>query len=393
MALRKHAFIHGIFIAYPVEHCLPMRHSIDSLLQLDESVPRMSSPLLCYDTHPIVQDRRGRPLRDLRISVTDRCNFRCVYCMPKQVFGKDFRFIPHSDMLSFEEISRLAHLFVSLGVEKIRLTGGEPLLRRHIERLIEQLVKLKTRDGRAVDVTLTTNGALLAEKAQTLFNAGLQRITISLDALDDAVFMKMNDVGFHVADVLRGIDVALSVGFSPIKINTVVQKGVNDNQVLPLARYFKNTPVIIRFIEYMDVGTTHDWTGQKMLPAETVFQIIDNEMPLEPLKPQYRGETAKRWRYCDGRGEIGIIASVTQPFCHDCTRLRLSTEGKLYPCLFATHGFDVRRMLREGCSDDAITTAITAYWHCRDNRYSELRGKSALLPINDKKIEMSYIGG
>lgn len=346
-----------------------------------------------HDTDILVLDKLERPLRDLRISVTDRCNFRCVYCMPKQVFGKDFRFIPHSDILSFEEITRMARLFVSMGVEKIRLTGGEPLLRRHVERLVGQLAELKTPDGRPVDVTLTTNGSLLAKKARTLFDAGLRRITVSLDALDDAIFMKMNDVGFQVRDVLRGIEAALSAGFSPVKVNMVVKKGMNENQVLPLARHFRNTPVIVRFIEYMDVGTSNDWTGREIVPAKELIRMIDDEMPLEPLEKHYRGETAERWRYRDGSGEIGIIASVTQAFCRDCTRLRLSTEGKLYKCLFATEGFDLRAMLRGDFSEREIISAIAAYWQNRDNRYSELRGSDSGSGIHGRKIEMSYIGG
>ena len=311
--------------------------------------------------------------------------------MPKQVFGKDFRFIPHADMLSFEEIARIARLFVSLGVEKIRLTGGEPLLRKHVEKLVAQLAGLKTPDGRRVDLTLTTNGSMLAKKAQSLFDAGLRRITVSLDALDDPVFRKMNDVGFRVADVLDGIETALSAGFSPVKVNTVVQRGMNGNQVLPLARHFRNTPVIVRFIEYMDAGSSHDWAARKIVPAQEIVRTIDAEMPLEALEPHYRGETARRWRYRDGSGEIGVIASVTQAFCRDCTRFRLSTEGKLYKCLFATDGHDVRFMLRDGWSDEEIVSALAWHWRRRDNRYSELRGHAAAAA--GRKIEMSYIGG
>lgn len=340
-----------------------------------------------------VLDKLGRPLKDLRISVTDRCNFRCVYCMPKQVFGKDFRFIPHSDMLSFEEIARVARLFVSLGVEKIRLTGGEPLLRKHIEKLVAQLAGLKTPDGRYVDLTLTTNGSMLAKKAGPLFDAGLRRITVSLDALDDSVFRKMNDVGFRVADVLKGIDAALSAGFSPVKVNTVVKQDMNGDQVLPLARYFRNTPVIVRFIEYMDVGSTNDWAARKIVPAQEIIRTIDAEMPLQPLEPHYRGETARRWGYRDGSGEIGVIASVTQAFCRDCTRFRLSTEGKLYKCLFATDGYDLRFMLRDGWPDEEIAAAMALHWQHRDNRYSELRGHAASAAAASRKIEMSYIGG
>ena len=358
-----------------------------------QKAPTGTERLFPFVTGEGVSDRLGRPLKDLRISVTDRCNFRCVYCMPKQVFGRDFRFIPHSDMLSFEEITRLARLFVERGVEKIRLTGGEPLLRKNVEKLVGQRAELKTPAGRPVDLTLTTNGSLLSKKAQTLFNAGLRRVTVSLDALDDAVFTKMNDVGFRVADVLRGIEAAHEAGFSPVKVNTVVKRGVNEHQVLPLARYFRHTPVIVRFIEYMDVGSSNDWTDRQIVPAAELIRVINAEMPLEPVKPHYRGETAERWRYRDGGGEIGVIASVTRAFCRDCTRLRLSTEGKLYKCLFATDGFDVRFMLREGRRDDEIAEAVVTHWRNRDNRYSELRGNTAVTDRNGRKIEMSYIGG
>lgn len=345
------------------------------------------------ETDTSVQDRLGRPLKDLRISVTDRCNFRCIYCMPKQVFGKDFKFIPHSDMLSFEEITRLARLLVSRGVEKIRLTGGEPLLRKNVECLIEQLAQLKTPEGRPVDLTLTTNGSMLARKAQTLFDAGLKRITVSLDAVDDAIFRQMNDVDFSVKDVLHGIDKALAVGFDPVKVNTVVKKGMNEHQVLPLARHFRNSAVIVRFIEYMDVGSSNDWEEREIVPSEKLIHMIDTDMPIEPIDRHYTGETAERWRYRDGSGEIGFIASVTKAFCRDCTRIRLSTEGKLYKCLFATDGYDVRTMLRHGWSDNEISTALAQHWQDRDNRYSELRANSALPVIGGKKIEMSYIGG
>ena len=345
------------------------------------------------DTDTPVLDRLGRPLQDLRISVTDRCNFRCVYCMPKQVFGKDFRFIPHPDMLSFEEITRLARLFVAQGVVKIRLTGGEPLLRKNEERLIEQLSGLETPEGQAVDLTLTTNGSLLAKKARTLYDCGLKRVTVSLDALDDTVFRQMNDVDFSVSDVLRGIDTALSVGFNPVKINTVVKKGFNEAQVLPLARHFRNTPAIVRFIEYMDVGSSNDWAEKEIVPSGKLVSLIDAEMPIEPVDRHYAGETAERWRYRDGSGEIGFIASVTKAFCRDCTRIRLSTEGKLYKCLFATDGYDLRHMLREGWSDAEISTALARHWQNRDNRYSELRATGATTAMTGRKIEMSYIGG
>ncbi len=370
-----------------------MTHPIIPILRQgnpDNSIrPAIVLPL----TDSPVLDRLGRPLRDLRISVTDRCNFRCVYCMPKQVFGKDFRFIPHSDMLSFEEISRLARLFVGCGVEKIRLTGGEPLLRKDVERLIEQLARMKTPEGQPVDLTLTTNGSMLAKKAKTLFDAGLQRITVSLDALDDTVFRQMNDVDFSVKDVLHGIETAIAVGFDPVKVNTVVKKGINEHQVLQLARHFRNSPVIVRFIEYMDVGSSNDWEEREIVPSEKLISLIDAETPIEPIDRHYAGETAERWRYRDGSGEIGFIASVTHAFCRDCTRLRLSTEGRLYKCLFATDGYDVRAMLRDGWSDDEISTALARHWQERDNRYSELRANNALPASGGKKIEMSYIGG
>ncbi len=336
-------------------------------------------------------DKLNRPLRDLRISVTDRCNFRCIYCMPKQVFGKDFRFIPHEEMLSFEEIHRIASIFVNLGIEKIRLTGGEPLIRRHIEKLIEQLAGLKTTDGKNIDLTLTTNASLLTQKASSLFNSGLSRITVSLDALNNHVFKQMNGVDFPVSDVLKGIEVAHQIGFSPIKINTVIKKGINDQEILPIARYFKNTPIIPRFIEYMDVGSTNNWKQNEIVPSSDVIRLIHTEMPLEKIDPNYKGETASRWRYQDGSGEIGVIASMTQAFCSECTRIRLSTTGKLYPCLFATNGFDLKPLLRSKKSDEQIANAIISYWQNREDRYSELRNTG--IPIQGKKIEMSYIGG
>ena len=370
-----------------------MTHPIIPLLRQDTPDLAIRPAIMLPLTDSPVLDTLGRPLKDLRISVTDRCNFRCVYCMPKQVFGKDFKFIPHSDMLSFEEITRLARLFVARGVEKIRLTGGEPLLRKDVERLIEQLSRLKTPEGRPVDLTLTTNGSMLAKKARTLFDAGLKRITVSLDALDDSIFRQMNDVDFSVREVLHGIDTALAIGFAPVKVNTVIKKGVNEHQVLPLARHFRNSPVIVRFIEYMDVGSSNDWKEREIIPSEELIRQIDADMPIEPIDRHYAGETAERWRYRDGSGEIGFIASVTRAFCRDCTRIRLSTEGKLYKCLFATDGYDVRFMLRDGWSDDEISTALAQHWQDRDNRYSELRANDAMPAAGGRKIEMSYIGG
>lgn len=336
-------------------------------------------------------DARSRPLRDLRISVTDRCNFRCVYCMPKKVFNKDFVFQPHASLLSFEEIARLAHIFVAHGVEKIRLTGGEPLLRKDIEQLISQLSAIRTPDGKELDITLTTNGSLLAKKARTLFDAGLKRLTVSLDALDDATFRSMNDVGYPVSEVLNGLDVASKIGFDPIKINMVVKRGINDHEILPMARHFKDTSFIPRFIEYMDVGSSNNWNMDEVLPSSEVIQQIDAEMPMELIDPNYLGETAQRWRYRDGGGEIGVIASVTHAFCSECSRVRLSTEGKIYTCLFATQGHDLRTLLRNGYTDKEIASALAHLWHQREDRYSELR--TNLSEQTAKKVEMSYIGG
>ena len=329
-------------------------------------------------------DRLGRPLRDLRISITDRCNFRCVYCMPKEVFGRDYQFLPRADLLSFEEIIRLARAFVENGVEKIRITGGEPLVRRDVESLVAQLAAI---DG--LDLTLTTNGALLAAKARALRDAGLKRVTVSLDSLDDDAFRAMNDVDFPVQRVLDGIDAAAGAGL-PVKVNVVLKRGVNDDGILDLARYFRGTGHVLRFIEYMDVGHTNGWRMDDVVPAAEVVSTIDTRFPLEPVEPAYRGEVARRWRYVDGAGEIGVIASVTQPFCGDCTRARLSAEGKLYTCLFAVRGHDLRAVVRDGASDDELESAIGAVWSRRTDRYSELRtDATAALP----KIEMSYIGG
>ncbi len=330
------------------------------------------------------RDLRGRPLHDLRISVTDRCNFRCVYCMPKEVFDANYRFLPQAELLSFEEITRVARAFVDAGVNKIRLTGGEPLMRRHIERLVEMLARLP------VDLTLTTNGVLLAKKARALRDAGLARVTISLDALDDPTFRAMNDVDFPVADVLAGIDAAVAAGLAPIKINAVIKRGVNEHAIVPMARHFRGSGAIVRFIEYMDVGHTNGWRMDDVVPAREIVAAIDREMPLEPAQANYTGEVARRWRYRDGSGEVGVIASVTQAFCHDCTRARLSTDGKVYTCLFATHGDDLRALLRGGAPDEALAQTIRAIWSQRDDRYSELRGSMTPDP---QKVEMSYIGG
>ena len=342
----------------------------------------------------LLADRLARPLHDLRISVTDRCNFRCVYCMPKAVFNNDYQYLPHTSLLSFEEITRIAKLFVAHGVEKIRLTGGEPLLRKNIERLIAMLAELKTVSGKPLDLTLTTNASLLARKAQSLKDAGLQRVTVSLDALDNATFQRMNDVDFAVDDVLQGIEAAHRVGLGPIKINMVVKGGMNDHEILPMARHFRGSPYILRFIEYMDVGASNGWKMDEVVPSSEVVRRISAEMPLEPVAANYSGETAARWRYADGSGEIGLISSVSHAFCADCTRARLSTEGKLYTCLFATSGHDLRALLREGRSDAEISTALAHLWRARADRYSELRtSQTEVLRRSANKVEMSYIGG
>jgi cyclic pyranopterin phosphate synthase len=349
--------------------------------------------------HPVpatglLSDSLGRPLRDLRISVTDRCNFRCSYCMPKEVFDKDYPYLPHSALLTFEEITRLARQFIAHGVRKIRLTGGEPLLRKNIEALIEQLSQLKTVEGEPLDITLTTNGSLLARKAAALKAAGLRRVTVSLDGLDDEVFRRMNDVDFPVAEVLGGIDAAQAAGLGPIKINMVVKRGTNEHEILRMARHFRGTGHVLRFIEYMDVGATNGWRMDEVMPSAEVVKLIHAELPLVQLDPSAPGETAERWGYADGGGEIGVISSVTQAFCGDCNRARLSTEGQLYLCLFATHGHDLRSLLRGGASDEDIASAIGHIWQGRSDRYSQLRG--SLAPdtgTGKRRVEMSYIGG
>ena len=330
-------------------------------------------------------DARRRPLSDLRISVTDRCNFRCIYCMPKDVYGRDFPFLPHAELLTFEEIARVAAIFVRQGVRKIRLTGGEPLLRRNLERLVEMLASLGD-----LDLTLTTNGALLAKKARALRDAGLTRVTVSLDALDDPTFRAMNDVDFPVRRVLEGIDAADAAGLSPLKINAVVKRGMNEHAIVPLARHFRDSGHIVRFIEYMDVGHTNGWRMDHVVPAAEIVEMIDREFPLAPADPNYAGEVAQRWRYRDNGHEIGVIASVTQAFCRDCTRARLATDGKLYTCLFADQGYDLRALLRDRYSDEQVGNAIAAIWRRRADRYSEIR--TANTP-RASRIEMSYIGG
>jgi cyclic pyranopterin phosphate synthase len=329
-------------------------------------------------------DTLGRPVRDLRISVTDRCNFRCTYCMPKTVFGQDYRFMDRKELLTFEELERVARVFAGLGVEKIRLTGGEPLLRKELETLVE---RLRTIDG--LDLTLTTNASLLARKAETLRAAGLDRVNVSLDSLDDATFRAMNDVDFPVTRVLEGIEAAAGAGL-PVKVNAVVKRGVNDDGVVEMARHLRGTGHGLRFIEYMDVGATNGWRLDDVVPATEIVERIGTVFPLEPIDPAYRGEVARRFRYRDGAGEIGVIASVTQPFCGDCTRARISAEGKLYTCLFAVRGTDLRALLRGGASDDDLRDAIAGVWARRTDRYSEIRtGRTSELP----RIEMSYIGG
>jgi len=326
-----------------------------------------------------------RPLRDLRVSVTDRCNFRCVYCMPKEIFGKDYAFLPQKEVLTFEEIARLVRICVGLGVRKVRLTGGEPLVRRDLERLVAMLAPIAD-----IDITLTTNGSLLAGKAAALAAAGLKRVTVSLDSLDDATFKKMNDVDFPVQRVLDGIAAAEAAGLAPIKVNMVVRRGLNEDSVLPMARHFRGTGRVLRFIEYMDVGTSNGWRLDDVVPAREIIAMIDREHPLEPVEPAYRGEVAGRYRYRDGAGEVGVISSVTQPFCSDCTRARLSADGSLYTCLFATQGHDLRALMRGGATDEQIRDAILAVWTAREDRYSELRSADT---AGLKKIEMSFIGG
>jgi cyclic pyranopterin phosphate synthase len=333
----------------------------------------------------MLTDTLNRPLRDLRISVTDRCNFRCTYCMPKEIFGSDYQFLERSQILTFEEITRLARIFVGHGVRKIRLTGGEPLVRRDLHQLVAMLALVPD-----LDLTLTTNGSLLARQAQALKDAGLKRVTVSLDSLDDAVFKAMNDVDFPVQKVLEGMDAAARVGLLPIKVNMVVKRGLNESSILPMARLFREKGYTLRFIEYMDVGHTNGWRMDDVIPAAEIVKIINAEMPLEPLNPNYPGEVAERWQYKDGSGEIGMVASVTQAFCRTCNRARLSAEGKLYTCLFAVKGHDLRDLMRGGATDDEISQAIARVWGKRGDRYSELRSENT---ISLPKVEMSHIGG
>lgn len=335
-------------------------------------------------------DRSQRPLRDLRISVTDRCNFRCTYCMPREIFGPDHAFLPRSSLLTFDEIAQLARVAVANGVQKIRLTGGEPLLRKELELLVAMLADLRTPDGGAVELTLTTNGTLLGQKAQALHAAGLRRVTVSLDALDPEVFSHMSDSHVSVKTVLSSIDQAAAAGLTPVKVNMVVRKGVNDHQILPMARYFRGSGHILRFIEFMDVGDTNGWDFRQVITGAEILQVLSQEFELKPCEPDYRGQVAKAWRYADGGGEIGLITSVSQPFCGDCTRLRLSPEGQLFLCLFASKGHDMRALLRSGASPAEVNARLQAIWSGRSDRYSEIRGEQG---VQRKKIEMSYIGG
>ena len=372
---------------------------------LDQRPPILPLPpvLAEQDLSALPVDRLRRPLTDLRISVTDRCNFRCSYCMPKEVFDKDYAYLPHDQLLSFEEITRIASVFVDRGVRKIRLTGGEPLLRKNIEILIAQLAALRTPDGQALDLTLTTNGSLLARKAQSLKDAGLQRVTVSLDGLDDAVFRQMNDVDFPVTDVLAGIEAARAVGLGPIKVNMVVKRGTNDHEILSMARHFRGTGIVLRFIEYMDVGATNGWRMDEVLPSAEVIRLLQTELPLVQLDPSAPGETAERWGYADAQGhydptlgEIGVISSVTQAFCGDCNRARLSTEGRLYLCLFASQGYDLRQLLRDPTkSNGELAATVDAIWRGRHDQYSVLRSQQGADTTHapSRRVEMSYIGG
>ncbi|HCF74219.1 MAG: GTP 3',8-cyclase MoaA [Arenicellales bacterium] len=339
---------------------------------------------------PTVRDTLDRPVRDLRISVTDRCNFRCIYCMPREVFGPGYAFVPRDDLLRLEEIARLTRVFASLGVCKVRITGGEPMIRRNLEYLIEAVSAIAGID----DISMTTNASLLTRRrAESLREAGLKRLTVSLDALDEETFRQVNDVDFPVASVLKGIDNAQAAGYESIKVNAVIKRGLNDHSILPLARYFQGTGLILRFIEFMDVGSTNNWKLDEVIPATEMVAMIDQEMAIEPLSPNYQGEVAKRWRYVDGSGEVGFITSVTESFCGECTRARLTAIGQVYTCLFAAKGHDLRSPLRAGASDEALTEIITSLWGTREDRYSELRGQVPVDVLAAPRVEMSHIGG
>jgi GTP 3',8-cyclase len=367
--------------------------------RMGAAAPAILPKLTMETPDGLLADARGRRLHDLRISVTDRCNFRCTYCMPKSVFDKDYAYLPQTQLLSFEEIERLVKIFVAHGVEKIRLTGGEPLLRKNIEILIARLADIKTMNGDPLDLTLTTNASLLPKKAQALKDAGLKRITVSLDGLTDSVFRAMNDVDFPVSDVLRGIDAAAKVGLGPIKINMVVKKGFNEHEVLPMVKHFKGSGHILRFIEFMDVGASNGWRMDEVESSGSLVERINREYPIETTQANYLGEVAERWRFSDGSGELGFISSVTQPFCGDCSRARLSTDGKLYTCLFANEGYDLKGLLRNSdgmtFNDHQVSSAIGQIWRGRTDRYSEIRSQpegQALMAARPK-VEMSYIGG
>jgi len=370
-----------------VDKVIPIR--IDEGKGITPSVPKK-----LVQANSDTKDLRGRTLRDLRISVTDRCNFRCTYCMPKEIFDQSYPYLSHQELLSFEEIARLSSIFASLGIEKIRLTGGEPLLRKNLEVLVEMLATIHTPSGGALDLTLTTNGSILRKKARALKDAGLHRITVSLDGLNDEIFKKMNDVDFPVQDVLDGIAAAQEVGFSSIKVNMVVKKGTNDHEILAMAKHFKGSGIVLRFIEFMDVGSSNGWDMTQVLPSKEVIARIHEAFPLEPIEANYQGEVAQRWRYVDGSGEIGVISSVTQTFCHECTRARISTDGQMYLCLFANEGFDFKTLLRSDKTDLEIANAIMSTWSGRDDHYSEVRGSHTANPASGhRKVEMSYIGG
>jgi cyclic pyranopterin phosphate synthase len=354
------------------------------------AVPQGTLP----DAGQPVLDRLARPMRDLRISVTDRCNFRCTYCMPREVFDGNYRFMPHSALLSFEEITRVANLAAQMGVEKIRLTGGEPLLRKNIEVLIGMLAELRTPQGKPLELTLTTNGILLRRKAAALKAAGLNRVTVSLDALDADMFARLSDSKYTPEDVLDGIAAASDAGLQPVKVNMVVRRGLNDDQIVPMARHFRHTGHVLRFIEYMDVGNTNGWNMQEVVPSQEVLQRIAHAFPLTSLETDVMGRVAERWAYADGGGEIGVISSVTQAFCNGCTRARLSPEGKIFLCLFGSEGHDLREVLRSGADDEQVARALAGIWAQREDRYSELRSQGVpVLPTGERKVEMSYIGG
>lgn len=361
---------------------------------VDARAPALAIPLVRADTGQALAgglyDARKRPLHDLRISVTDRCNFRCSYCMPKSIFNRDHPFLPHSQLLSFEEINQLARVFLNLGVTKLRITGGEPLLRKYLENLIAQLAQLRTLEGHAPEITLTTNATLLAQKAKVLKDAGLNRVTISLDAIDDTIFRRLNDMDVPVATVLKGIDAAVDAGLFPIKVNMVVRKGINDGQIIPMIEHFRHSGIILRFIEYMDVGSTNGWSMDEVIPSQDVIARIHAQYPLHPLEPNTPEETAQRWAFDNGAGEIGVISSVTRAFCHSCSRARLSMEGRLFLCLFASAGYDVRSLLRQNLDEATLEASIAHLWQQRDDHYSELRGQG--IPTHSR-VEMSYIGG